>query len=316
MSRISRTHTLIAVVCAGGLFAGCASSASGQLVAARSAYRDAAEGPARESAPAELKTAEEALGKAEASFRDDGRSGKTDDLAYIAERRANIATAIAQRRIAEGDKTRYEKERVVVGDELREAAVNELKVTKVELSNEEDRAARERAARIEAEKKTGQAQAETDKAKADAAAERAKSEDMRKALARWAQLAENERGLVITLSSGVLFKTGRSEVLPAASSKLTEVAALLRSTPTRNVTVEGHSDNVGDDGNNQTLSQARADSVRNYLISQGVPAERVRAVGFGESRPIATNATTEGRANNRRVEIVLAPLPLPQPAGL
>jgi len=136
---------------------------------------------------------------------------------------------------------------------------------------------------------------------------------MRGALARWGQLVENERGLVITLSSGVLFASGRSEVLPAAGAKLVRIAALLRASPGRHVTIEGHSDNVGGDGPNLVLPQSRADQVRSYLVGQGTPAETVSAVGLGETRPVTTNATVEGRATNRRVEIVLAPLPLPQP---
>ena len=311
---IPRIRLFAATLSAGGLFVGCGSTASVQLVAARDAYREASVGPAAQTAPAELKTAEEALHRAEVSFRDDGVSGKTDDLAYIAERRAQIATAIANRRNAEGDKERYEKERIVVNDQLREQTVLELKDTKVELGQEEDRAARERAARIDAEAKTDKAQAETDKAKAEAAAEKAKGDDMRAALARWAQLVENERGLVITLSSGLLFTTGKSEVLPAAGAKLNEVTALLRGSPTRRVVVEGHTDSAGSDAANQVLSQARADAVRSYLVGQGVPAERVSAIGQGESKPIASNATTTGRATNRRVEIVLSPLPLPMSA--
>ena len=296
-----------------GAMAACGTTVPQQLVNARQAYQEAAAGPATRSAPADLKNAEQALGRAEKSFSEDGDTADTNDLAYIAQRRAQIATAIANRKLAENDKVRFEKERTDVSDELRRNAVDDLKTAQQQLGRTEDEVSREQAARLAAESKTVRANAETDKAKAEAAASKAKVEELRAAMVRSGQLAENERGLVITLSSGVLFRSGRFAVLPAASRKLVEVAAVLRATPDRRVVVEGYTDTDGDDTSNQVLSQARADAVRSFLVLQGVAAESVSAVGYGESRPIATNATVEGRANNRRVEIVLAPIPVAQP---
>ncbi len=280
---------------------GCATSTPNQLVEAREAYHEAEEGPAATVALAELKTAEQALALAEKVYRDDGAGMKTNDYAYIAMRRSEIATAVADRRNAETMKVGLEAQRVAVSDQIRDEAVKGQQATAKKLDAEQDKSAAERAGRVAAEMQTAVA-------KADAAASKQKIVDMQAALARWAKLAENERGLVITLSSGVLFATNKSEVLPAAGAKLSEVALLLRTSPDRHVTVEGHCDSAGNDATNMVLSQARADAVRSYLVSQGVPAESVSAVGLGESKPIATNATVEGRANNRRVEIVLAPL--------
>jgi outer membrane protein OmpA-like peptidoglycan-associated protein len=303
---MSVSLNLVLIVLTSASVTACASSVPTELRSARGAYHHATLGPASRSAPADLKTAEQALERAERSFRNGDDRADTIDLAYIAERRAQIATAIAQRKHAEADKIRYEKERVDISDTMRVTAVTELSTTKKQLGRSEDKV-------DAAEKKTAVANAETVKAKADAAASKAKVDQMQASLARWAQLAESERGLVITLSSGVIFATGKSDVLPAAGDKLIQVAALLRASPERHVTVEGHSDNAGGNGPNQTLSQARADAVRSYLIVQGVPPQTVTSRGFGETQPIATNATVEGRANNRRVEIVLAPLPLPRP---
>ena len=74
-----------------------------------------------------------------------------------------------------------------------------------------------------------------------------------------------------------------------------------------NLIVEGHTDSQGSESYNQGLSQRRADTVRNYIVQQGYPADRIRAVGMGEGNPIANNASPEGRSNNRRVEIIIGP---------
>ena len=301
---------LIAFSIAGATSA-CATSVPPQLVSARDAYRDASYGPAAQSAPAELKTAEQALRRAEVSFEEDGANADTNDLAYIAQRRAVIATAVANRKIAAAQTVRLEAQRVEVSDAMRVEAVNKLQTTKTELGREEERSANERTARLQAERNTDVANRETEHAKADADAARAKVAEMRTALARSAQLIENERGLVITLASSVLFASGRSDVLPAVGGRLSEIAQFFRATPERRVFVEGHTDSVGSEAYNQVLSQLRADSLRTYLIMQGVPADRVSAIGYGESRPVASNATIEGRTNNRRVEIVLATPPGP-----
>ena len=105
--------------------------------------------------------------------------------------------------------------------------------------------------------------------------------------------------------SAVLFATGKYDLLPIARQKLDEVAKALLEQPFKTITVEGHTDSRGSLSKNQTLSQDRAESVRSYLISRGLPADKTKAVGHGPSRPVADNDTAEGRANNRRVEIVV-----------
>jgi len=93
--------------------------------------------------------------------------------------------------------------------------------------------------------------------------------------------------------------------LPAARTRLDQVADVLLTTPERNLTVEGHTDSQGSDSYNLDLSQRRADEVRNHLVQRGYQADRIKALGLGEGTPIADNASPEGRANNRRVEIVI-----------
>jgi outer membrane protein OmpA-like peptidoglycan-associated protein len=97
-------------------------------------------------------------------------------------------------------------------------------------------------------------------------------------------------------------------LLPTAEVKLNAVAtALIKEDPLSTMVVEGHTDSQGAEGDNQELSQRRAESVRDYLVSRGVAGDRITAQGFGESRSIADNSSAEGRANNRRVEIVVQP---------
>ena len=93
--------------------------------------------------------------------------------------------------------------------------------------------------------------------------------------------------------------------MPGAETQLDRLIDALDSTQGRNVVVEGYTDSQGSDSNNLALAQRRADAVRNYLVHNGFPADQVQAHGIGEGSPVASNETSEGRANNRRVEIVL-----------
>jgi outer membrane protein OmpA-like peptidoglycan-associated protein len=124
-------------------------------------------------------------------------------------------------------------------------------------------------------------------------------------LAALATLKEETRGLVVTLSGGVLFRSAESILLPSAQVKLDQVAKALLAIPARNLIVEGHTDSRGSDSYNQGLSQRRANAVHDYLVKRGYPADRIQSIGRGKGNPIADNASPEGRANNRRVEIVL-----------
>jgi OOP family OmpA-OmpF porin len=109
-------------------------------------------------------------------------------------------------------------------------------------------------------------------------------------------------GTRITTFDNVHFRSGSDEILEDSHPMLVEVAAVLRANPDMRVRVEGHTDNEGDPGVNLQLSQRRAESVRRFLVQHGVEEQRLRARGFGERRPIASNATPAGRLRNRRVE--------------
>lgn len=102
----------------------------------------------------------------------------------------------------------------------------------------------------------------------------------------------------------ILFDTGKSDIKTESRAVIVEVTALLRNNPAIKLTVEGHTDNVGDPGANKALSESRATAVMGTLTGAGIPGERLSAAGYGQDRPIADNGTEEGRAKNRRVELV------------
>lgn len=118
------------------------------------------------------------------------------------------------------------------------------------------------------------------------------------------QLRETESGVVVTLGD-VLFETGEVDLLESAHASLVEVVDLLQSEPDKLIRIEGHTDSVGPAETNLSLSEQRAESVRSALVGLGVDASRVTTVGLGEDFPIDTNETAEGRARNRRVDVIL-----------
>ena len=116
---------------------------------------------------------------------------------------------------------------------------------------------------------------------------------------------DSARGLISNMSD-VLFKTGSFELAPGARERLAKVSGILLAYSTLHVQIEGHTDSVGTDEYNQTLSEKRAGAVRDYFVQQGIAADSIQARGFGKTVPIASNETAEGRQQNRRVELVLS----------
>jgi len=116
---------------------------------------------------------------------------------------------------------------------------------------------------------------------------------------------DTERGLVVNMSD-VLFDTGSYTLRQVAREKLARIAGILLNYPELRIAAEGHTDNVGSLELNQRLSQQRADAVRDYLISQGIPESSVTSIGMDFSMPVASNDTAEGRQKNRRVELIVS----------
>jgi outer membrane protein OmpA-like peptidoglycan-associated protein len=147
-----------------------------------------------------------------------------------------------------------------------------------------------------------QAQLNAQQADADKAAMRTKlSEQLNSIL----QTRESARGLIVSMSD-VLFDTGKYSLKPGAREKLAKVAGILLAYPGLNIEVGGYTDNVGGDAMNQTLSENRAGSVRDYLVQQGVATRSVSSRGFGNTLPVATNDNSTGRQQNRRVELLVS----------
>ncbi len=119
------------------------------------------------------------------------------------------------------------------------------------------------------------------------------------------QTRDTARGLIVNMS-GVLFETGKSDLRPAAREKLAKVSGIILSHPGLKLEVEGHTDNVGSDTSNQTLSERRAQGARDYLVLQGVSKDSIVSRGFGSTKPISSNETAAGRQANRRVELVVS----------
>jgi outer membrane protein OmpA-like peptidoglycan-associated protein len=161
------------------------------------------------------------------------------------------------------------------------------------------------AAQIESEKSrlaAEQANQNAQRAESDKAAMRAQLSDQ---LNKILKTRETARGLVVSMSD-VLFDTGKYSLKPGAREKLAKVAGILLAYPGLDIEVGGYTDNVGGDAMNQTLSENRARSVRDYLVEQGVATASVSAKGFGNTLPVATNANSTGRQQNRRVELLVS----------
>ena len=120
--------------------------------------------------------------------------------------------------------------------------------------------------------------------------------------------ADNGQSILVNLPEGVTFDVGSYSLKPVFRDTLDKVAGSLKQYPDSLIDVYGHTDSTGSDAFNQTLSESRARTVAGYLASRGVSATRIRSQGFGETMPVASNDTPEGRTRNRRVEIKIVPV--------
>lgn len=271
-----------------------------ELVDARGAYDRAASGKAGQLHPAQVYEAKQALDKAEAKFKDEADSPDTKDLSYVAQRKAQYAEALAEVTIADQRLMQADKDSRALTGRALESAQAALNKTKDDLEKQKQATAGAvsdaEKARLEAEKER-QARLEAERRMKQAIDD----------LGKIAAIKEEQRGMVITLTGNVLFESGKWALLPGAQIKLNEVAEALKVNKDRDMTIEGHTDNQGNRQANIDLGLHRAESVKDYIVSRGVDGSRVKAVGIGQDRPIADNSNPEGRANNRRVEIIVSP---------
>ncbi len=171
-------------------------------------------------------------------------------------------------------------------------------------------------ARNEAQQQQQAAEADSDRNRAAAASSDAQlqqalrdREELRARLLQQFNLIletrDTARGLVVNMSD-VLFDTGKYTLRPLAREKLAKISGVVLAYPSLKLAIEGNTDSVGTEAFNQELSEKRAEAVQNYLTQQGVPESSTTATGFGETRPIASNDTSEGRQQNRRVELIVS----------
>ncbi|HMI94413.1 MAG TPA: OmpA family protein [Polyangiales bacterium] len=272
----------------------CASSApTDELVDARRAYDEAEDGPARTQRPGELRAAHRALHRAEDAHDDDPGSNREKRLAVDAEHRAEIADARGEAAEAEGD---AQVARARANREAREARVL--------------RARDDRSNMAKVDRDGDKAEVVVNDAPARADDDRrvdGKVDNSLQNLMHGSTVREEERGTVIIMSGALLFPSGKDELSDAAEQHLDLVAKALKEQPeSTKFRVEGYTDSTGSERQNQALSTNRAKAVAKYLSDEGIDDDRIEAVGYGEQRPLASNDSDEGRASNRRIEIVIA----------
>lgn len=232
-------------------------------------------------APTELDRARKLLINAEGSARDKGATDKVaahyaylaTQMAHIAEQRAQEQVATARLKAAEGERQQ------------------------ILLAARESEASQARAAAEQARNEAQNAQAQLAQQQQESQRLAGQLEDM--------QASQTSRGIVLTLGD-VLFDTGKAQLKPGAVRPIEQIASFLNEHPERSVQVEGFTDSQGGDDYNLELSQKRADAVAMAIIQRGVSAERVRAMGYGEEFPKASNGNAGSRQLNRRVEIIVS----------
>lgn len=273
-----------------------------------------------------------AVSDAERAVRRLADAGNDQDyrnhLAYMAERRIDLIRAEVRRQesIRHTAELQQQHAQLLVrisrlqAEQARRDA-EQARILSVAQAEEAERARREadaaRESELSATERATQAREEAAQARrlADAQAEEAalarreaelaneQAASLRRRLEHM-QLRETEQGVVITLGD-VLFETGESELKPEAANNVSDVVELLNSESDKRIRIEGHTDSQGNAEFNKRLSELRAEAVQQSLINAGIDADRITLAGLGEDFPIASNDTAEGRAQNRRVDVIL-----------
>lgn len=316
-----------------------AQAAQDQLARAQAAYRQALADPsAQRFAQLPLVDAQKALESAEQA-KD---VPDVQHLSYAAERKAQTATAIGEARKMEQEIQELYKETSAIVLQRRE---RELKAVRAEAEARTRDAEQARESADALAREAGQARTEVDQtrleldarareieqARQDAEARareveqaRAEAEQARvqlataQAQASAAQVQtdalnkeltdlkgkQTDRGIVLSMGD-VFFSTGKTDITLSAQRNVDKLAQLLNKFPTRNVLIEGHTDNTGPEDFNVALSQKRADAVKNLLVAKGVSPDRITTKGYGLKNPVVSNDTPLGREQNRRVEVIV-----------
>ena len=304
--KIRTTYLYCGVIA--GLAAGCASPAqlNPELERARVEYTAIKTDPlVAAKAPVALKKAEEALTLSEQMWKQKADKELLSHQIYLAQQMARIAHETAVLKVAEEviEGAGLERQAVQLEALDREAKKATMEAdlakgqTKIATMEAEAAKSQTKIATMEAEAAKNQ----TKIAQQDA---QAHIEKLTKQL-NDLEAKQTERGLVLTLKD-VLFGVGKTELKPGTQRVADQLAAFLIEYPERQLLIEGHTDNQGSETSNQDLSLRRAEAVRQALVSNGVALARVRVHGYGETYPVTTNNTAEGRQQNRRVEVVFS----------
>jgi len=257
------------------------------------------------------KYAPEIFSKAKGSLQmaENSLAQKADEKVVISNARQTVQFAEDARRLTEQRKEeeRIANEKAAAAAAAKAAAESKAAAEAAEAKRKSDTEAQRQANLAAAEQ--AKLKAAQDAAQADAERTRKAAEALRAQLLeqfnRVLETRDTPRGLVVNMGD-VLFATGKYDLRPEAQIVLAKLSGIILSHPGLNLAVEGYTDSVGSDDFNLRLSQQRADTVRNYLVSQGLPDNTVTATGFGKSAPVADNDTPAGRQQNRRVEIVVS----------
>jgi outer membrane protein OmpA-like peptidoglycan-associated protein len=262
------------------------------------------------SADAQAKTQSEA--NAAMRQKEQAESDTTKAQSATAQAQSDMATAQAAKIQAESDavsaqaaKARAEADSAKARNDATDAQAATAKAQSDMAANQASSATALSVAQADADQSradTLKAQQAAQQAETDKASMRAKlSEQLNSIL----QTRDTARGLIVSMSD-VLFDTGKYSLKPGAREKLSKVAGILLAYPGLNIEVGGYTDNVGGDAMNQTLSENRAGSVRDYLVQQGVSSNSVSSRGFGNTLPVSSNGNSAGRQQNRRVELLVS----------
>jgi outer membrane protein OmpA-like peptidoglycan-associated protein len=277
---------------------GCAAShPPQQLLDARAAYRHAVANDAQQMNPSAVANAQAALQTAEHAYSENGDEQRTRDLAYIAERKSDIANVDATT-AKEARREQIALDQVLAWQQsTARSRQGELEQTRTQLATTGKKL------------QVSQEQLEAERQAREDSENRMRDALKRLVVAYGGSVTEQPRGTVVTLPGAILFATGQSALAPGARQRLDglgQALSALKDQRQRRIVVEGHTDATGSDSNNMILSQKRAESVRQYLVAKGgLPDEQVQATGVGSTQPLQSDATPQGRAANRRVELII-----------
>jgi len=299
---VKKTPRPLLIGILGALLAACATTPprNERLEQARMEVRSLEQDPAAERVAGEqLAAARTALRSADTASQKHESLEEVNYLAYIAQRQAQIGKARideahAREQVAQAS---AERDRILLQARTAEARQAQAQAQQAQAlaqqaqASAQDQAAQAVAARAEAQSAQNQLQQEQAKAQQALADLRAH---------------QTQRGLELTLGSDVLFDSGSATLKPGAALQLNRLGAFMHENPGTRIIVEGYTDSQGPAAYNQALSERRSQAVADALAAQGVDRDRIQTVGRGQDYPVASNATSAGRQQNRRVDIILS----------